>query len=335
MNTFGRIFRVSIFGESHGPGVGALLDGCPAGLSLVPGDFVQDMDRRRAGDLGTTGRHEKDGVAILSGVLDGRTTGAPILLSIANEDAHGGDYADVCRVPRPGHGDLPAFHRYGGFNDRRGGGHLSGRLTAALVAAGVVAKKALHTMTDSVHCTARLIHVGGEGRREFFERRIGRAMEEGESVGGVVEGCVDGLPAGVGEPFFDTLDGLIAQAMFAIPGVKGVEFGLGFDFVRLGGNATKDEILGLDGQLRCNHSGGVDGGLSNGNPVVFRVAVKPAVSFGRLESVDYATGEPATIQMAGRHDTCFARRVPVIVEALSAIVVLDQLRIAGKAGEHV
>ena len=332
MNTFGRLFRVSIWGESHGPAIGALIDGCPAGLPLCPQDLEEDLRRRRPGETGTTARRETDELTIESGLFEGRTTGAPILIRIANSDVRSGDYSAIARVPRPGHADLPAFHRFGGCEDFRGGGHFSGRLTAALTAAGTVARKVLLTLPVPVRCAARLVSAGGESDPARFEARIQRAADEGNPVGGVLEGTISGLEAGLGEPFFDALDGLLAHALFSIPGVKGVEFGLGFDFARLSGREVKDELVSADGTLRHNFSGGIDGGLSSGNDVIFRAAVKPAVSFGTLKSVDLTTDKPAEITPGGRHDACFARRLPPVIEAVSAIVVLDQLRLSGVVG---
>ncbi len=333
MNAFGRIFRVCLFGESHGPAIGALIDGCPAGIALCAADFEADLARRRPGAAGTTARRELDALRIASGVFAGRTTGAPLLVEIANEDADGSAYAPLADLPRPGHADLPAHHKSGGFRDPRGGGTASGRLTAALVAAGVVAKRALQmACAPPVTCAARLLEVGGS---TAIEARIAEAIERGEALGGIVEGRIEHLPIGLGEPFFDTLEGLLAHGLFAIPGVKAIEFGLGFEFARRTGAECRDAILAIDGTTRRNVSGGIDGGLANANPVVLRLAVKPAVSFGALETVNLKTGARQIVRPAGRHDACFARRLPVVVEAVCALVALDLLRIAGRIGELI
>lgn len=331
MNTFGRIFRVSLFGESHGPAIGALIDGCPAGLCLSAADFEADLARRRPGAPGTTARREQDALRLLSGVFEGRTTGAPILVAIANGDIDSCTYAALCDLPRPGHADLPAHYKFGGFRDPRGGGTASGRLTAALVAAGIVAKRALAVaFAQPILCSARLVEVGGTAQ---IEARIARAMQQGDALGGLIEGRIEQLPIGLGEPFFDTVEGLLAHALFAIPGVKGIEFGIGFEFARRTGAECRDAILSADGTTLRNVSGGIDGGLSNANPVIFRLAVKPAVSFGALDTVNLKTGARQVVQPGGRHDACFARRLPVVVEAVCAAVILDLLRIAGRIGE--
>lgn len=333
MNTFGRVFRVSLFGESHGPAIGALIDGCPAGVSLSVKDFEGALARRRPGANGTSARRESDALRLLSGVFEGRTTGAPILVDIANADIDSGAYAAIAHLPRPGHADLPAHHKFGGFRDHRGGGASSGRLTAALVAAGVVARRVLSVASSPpILCEARLAEAGGSAG---VEARVAEVVRQGEACGGIIEGRIEHLPIGLGEPFFDTVEGLLAHALFAIPGVKGVEFGLGFEFARRTGAECRDAILSTDGATLRNVSGGVDGGLANSNPVIFRLAVKPAVSFGALDTVNLETGARQVVQPGGRHDACFARRLPVVVEAVCAAVVLDLLRVAGRVGEVI
>lgn len=333
MNTLGRLFRLSLFGESHGPAIGALIDGCPAGVPLSTGDFVADLMRRRPGANGTTARREMDDVRLQSGVFRGRTTGAPILIEIDNADVDSAAYAALDDLPRPGHADLPAHHKTGGHRDHRGGGASSGRLTAALVAAGVVARRALESSGQSpILFEARLVAAGGSAD---VEAAVAEARRLGTSIGGVIEGRIAGLPIGLGEPFFDTVEGLLAHAFFAIPGVKGVEFGLGFQFAQERGDACRDAILTRGGRCLRNVSGGVDGGMANGNAVSFRLAVKPAVSFGELKTVSLSTGEQRVLAMSGRHDACFARRLPVVVEAVSAVVTLDLMRLSGRVGEVV
>ena len=323
MNSFGRILRVQLFGESHGERLGVLVDGCPAGLELGPESLIPALERRRPGRAGTTRRREADAPTIGSGVFEGRTTGAPILIEFENRDADPSAYREIARKPRPGHADLVARQKFGGFNDPRGGGHSSGRLTVGLVAAGAIARKLL----PEVRIAARVIEAGG---KPDVDAAVREAARDGDSVGGIVECVAEGLPAGLGEPFFDSVEGLLAHAAFAIPGVKGVELGEGFGFGRARGQDVRDEITSADGRLRCNYSGGVDGGITSGNPLVFRVAVKPAVSFGELKTVDLETGKPARLQMEGRHDPCIALRVPVVLESVAALVLADLMLLEGR-----
>jgi chorismate synthase len=325
MNAFGRIFRAQIFGESHGPCVGVLLDGCPAGIPLSPADFEADLARRRGGSApGTTPRREADLPLLESGLFEGRTTGAPLLLRIENADVDSSAYEALRHTPRPGHADWVAREKFGGLHDPRGGGHFSGRLTAALVAAGVVAKKVI----APVEARARLLEAGGEADAEAA---VARAMAERDSVGGLVECRIEGLPAGLGEPFFDSVESLLAHAALSIPAVKGVEFGSGFACARMRGSACNDEILDSGGATRTNHAGGVNGGVTNGNPLVFRVAVKPTSSIPQPQTtVDLRSGKSAVIQIAGRHDACIALRVPPVLEAAAALVLADLLLLEGR-----
>ncbi len=325
MNAFGRLFRVQILGESHGPCVGVLLDGCPVGLPLSEEDFGPDLERRRGGGApGTTPRREEDRPRIESGLFEGRTTGAPLLLLIQNADVDSSAYDALRHTPRPGHADWVAREKFGGFADPRGGGHFSGRLTAALVAAGVVAKKAI----APVRVDARLLEVGGEADAAAA---VSRALAEKDSVGGIVECRAEGLPAGLGEPFFDSVESLIAHAAFAIPAVKGIEFGAGFASARMRGSQCNDEILDAGGTTRTNHAGGVNGGITNGNPLIFRVAVKPTSSIPRpRKTVDLRTGKTVEITVGGRHDACIALRVPPVLEAAAALVLADLLLLEKK-----
>lgn len=319
MNTFGRVFRVSVFGESHGPCVGVVIDGCPPGLPLAPATFVPDLDRRRPGAFGTTARAEADAPEILSGVHAGFSTGAPIAIAFANADAEPSAYAGYRSIPRPGHADLPARRKYRGFADHRGGGHFSGRLTAGIVAAGAIARQVIRPAVVE----ARLREAGGS---PDVDAAVRAAVAAGDSVGGVIECRVANAPAGLGEPFFDSVEAAIAHAAFSIPGVKGIEFGAGFAGARLRGSAYNDPILDADGATASNNAGGVNGGIANGNEIVFRVAVRPTASI-RLpqRTVDLDNGRAATIAVAGRHDACFALRVPVVVEAMAAIALADLL----------
>ncbi len=317
MNTFGRIFRVSIYGESHGVGLGVLIDGCPAGLPLSPADFTADLERRRPGKPGTTARREPDVPAIRSGVLDGRTSGAPILIAFENQDARPADYAGSAETPRPGHTDFVALQKFGGFADLRGGGHFSGRLTVGLVAAGVIAKK----LIAPAKVDASLRSAGGT---EKVEDAVAAAQKDGDSVGGLIEARVTRLPAGLGEPFFDSVESVLSHSLFAVPGVKGIEFGAGFAAAGMRGSEYNDILLNRRGRTRTNHSGGLNGGLTNGNDLVFRVAVRPAASIGKEQTtLNLRTGEAVTMAVRGRHDACFALRLPVIVEAATAIALAD------------
>ncbi len=340
MNTFGTIFRVSIFGESHGEEIGVVLDGVEPGIALSERDFEPDIARRRSGAKGTTPRVEADEPHILSGLFEGHTTGAPLTIVFKNTNTRSQDYAALKDIPRPGHADFTANVKYGGFQDPRGGGHFSGRLTLPVVAAGVVAKKILaETIAEETNghvqyrCDARLVEVGGIADETRWEAALDAAQKEGDSLGGVVECVVDGIPAGLGEPFWDSVESTLSHALFAIPGVRGVEFGDGFAAARMKGSGhndcfTPDGIDGHEGLVTpvTNHAGGVNGGITNGNPLVFRVAFKPTSSIARQQrTFDFAKGEMTELQVPGRHDTCFALRTPVIVEAMASIVLADLL----------
>lgn len=324
MNAFGRLFRVSIFGESHGPGVGVLVDGCPAGLPLTAGDFSADLRRRRGEGAGVTPRREPDEPELLGGIFRGRTTGAPLLLRVANRDVDSSAYESVHNHPRPGHADFTAAVKYGGHRDHRGSGHFSGRVTAGLVMAGTVARR----LIEPVEVSARLVEAGGQ---TDIASAVAEAIADHDSVGGLIECRAAGIPAGLGEPFFDPLEGLLAHILFAIPAVRGVEFGAGFDSARMRGSQCNDPILDTAGRTATNHAGGINGGISNGNEMRFRVAVKPTSSIPRPQrTVDLSTGQPVDLTMGGRHDACIALRLPVVVEAATAIVLADQLLIAGR-----
>jgi chorismate synthase len=317
MNSFGRILRISIFGESHGPGIGIVVDGCPAGIPLTGEHFTEDFIRRKSGSQGTTTRQEEDLPEIISGVFNGSTTGAPITILIENKNIRPSDYESVKDVPRPGHADFVATKKYGGFADYRGGGHFSGRLTAVLVAAGVIAKKII----NPIQCSAKLIEAGGI---QDIERAVKKALDEKDSVGGIVECRITDVPAGLGEPFFDSIESVLSHIIFSIPAIKGIEFGAGFKSAKMKGSEHNDAITGMNGQTETNYSGGVNGGISNGNEIIFRVAVKPASSIARQQrTLNIKTGDMVDLQIEGRHDTCIALRVPVVVEAATAIVLAD------------
>lgn len=319
MNTFGHNFRVTLFGESHGPAIGVVIDGVPAGIALCEADFEADLARRRAGAMGTTPRTEEDKPEFLSGLYRGHTTGAPLAIIFRNRNARPEEY-DNQPIPRPGHADWVAAQKYGGYNDPRGGGHFSGRLTLALVAAGVVAKR----VVGSVKFEACISQIGGCDNASEWDAIIQQASSEGDSVGGIVECRAEGVGVGVGEPFFDSLESHIAHLLFAIPGVRGVEFGDGFGAAAMRGSEHNDPIVAPDGTTAKNGAGGINGGLSNGNPIVVRVAFKPTSSIARpQQTLDPTTGEMATLSTAGRHDVCIALRGAVVVEAAVAIALAD------------
>ena len=325
MDTFGRIFRVSVFGESHGPAIGVTIDGVRAGLDIAEEDFVDDIARRKSGALGTTARIEEDRPEIVSGVYRGHATGAPLTILFANGNARSEDYSLFARMPRPGHADYSANVKWKGFNDPRGGGHLSGRLTLPIVAAGVIAKK----MIGGCSVRAEIEEIGG-APASLAKQTIAEAVSMHDSVGGVVRCEITGVPAGVGEPFFDSVESLISHAIFAIPGVRGIEFGDGFAAARMRGSEHNDpwkaDTASEDSRLvpEKNGAGGINGGITNGAPIVFRVAFKPASSIGRPQKAyDCASGTTGTLEILGRHDACFVLRTPPIVEAMAAIVLAD------------
>lgn len=371
MNTFGRKFRVSIFGESHGELIGVVLDGVPAGLELSEGDFTEDILRRKSGARGTTPRIEADKPKIVSGVYEGHTTGAPLTIVFENTNTKSKDYGLFADMPRPGHADLTAALKWDDCQDPRGGGHFSGRLTLPVVAAGVVAKKILDDVTilDDMPVNAveaRIVELGGislpdvaeanitqsgqnvmdgiiETDSETHERTdarcdksigqgvlparwqqaIDQAIHEGDSLGAVVECVVPSIDPGYGEPFWDSVESQIAHAVFAIPGVRGIEFGDGFKAAAMKGSEHNDPI-GEDGRPVKNGAGGVNGGITNGAPLKFRVAFKPTSSIRKpQQTFNFAKGETDTLEVPGRHDVCFALRAPVVVEAMTAIVLAD------------
>ena len=388
MNTFGRKFRVTVFGESHGEVVGVVLDGVPAGLELSEADFDRDIARRKSGAKGTTERTEADEPRILSGVFEGYTTGAPIAIIFHNMNTRPRDYSQFAAMPRPGHADQAAAVRWDDCNDPRGGGHFSGRLTLPVVAAGVVAKKILadttildETPVPENGIRAQIVELGGipachaersetsvgeeilrsaqddrtEGQDDIvqipdlvgndgsgddesggdesggdgacmpkeWQEAIERAMEEGDSLGAVIDCVVPRIEPGYGEPFWDSVESQLAHAIFAIPGVRGIEFGDGFKAAAMRGSEHNDPI-GEDGRPTKNGAGGVNGGLTNGAPLKFRVAFKPTSSIAKSQQTfNFATGQMDTLEVKGRHDACFALRCPVIVEAMTAIALAD------------
>ena len=361
MNTFGRKFRVSIFGESHGELIGVVLDGVPAGLELCAEDFEQDVLRRKSGAKGTTPRIEADCPRIVSGVYEGHTTGAPLTIVFENTNTKSQDYTQFEAMPRPGHADLTAALKWDDCQDPRGGGHFSGRLTLPVVAAGVVAKKILAdaTILDETPCngiSAEIVELGGmalpkilrfahNDKREIqisndqtkdyvlpteWQQAIDKAIEEGDSLGAVIECTVPEIDPGYGEPFWDSVEATLAHAIFSIPGVRGIEFGDGFAAAAMNGSEHNDPI-GPDGRPTKNGAGGVNGGITNGAPINFRVAFKPTSSIRKpQQTFNFLTGQMDTLEVKGRHDACFALRAPVVVEAMTAITLADLALLSGK-----
>jgi chorismate synthase len=325
MNSFGRIFRVSIFGESHGPMVGITVDGCPAGLPLTEEDFLPDLERRKGGmQKGTTPRKEDDKPIFITGYFDGKTTGAPLTILFENKNTRSGDYDKIKSIPRPGHADFVAHEKFGKNEDYRGGGHFSGRLTVCVVAAGVIAKKLLQNI--SVEST--IVEIGGE---KDIEAGLQKAIDAKDSVGGIVDCTVKGLPVGLGEPFFDSVESVISHAVFAIPAIKGIEFGAGFAAAKMFGSDHNDTIINASGETLTNYAGGVVGGISNSNDLVFRVVVKPTSSTPKeQESWNWETGQVEKFSVKGRHDLCIALRVPPVLEAVTAIALADLMLLEQK-----
>ena len=329
MNSFGRIFRVNIFGESHGEGVGVIIDGCPAGLPLTLDDFLPDLERRKGGtQKGTTPRQEEDLPIFKSGLFKDKATGAPITILFENKNIRSTDYEKQRDFPRPGHADFVANKKFGGFEDYRGSGHFSGRLTVGLVGAGVVAKKVLNSKANKINVTSTILEIGGE---KDLEKGLQKAIDAKDSIGGIIECRVSGLPVGLGEPFFDSVESLISHAVFAIPAVRAIEFGTGFVAAKMFGSEHNDAILSEGGQTRTNHAGGVVGGLTNGNEFVFRIAIKPTSSTPKEQnSLNWETGKTENFSVKGRHDLCIALRVPVVLEAVTAIVLADLMMLEQK-----
>ncbi|MFC1907453.1 chorismate synthase [Chloroflexota bacterium] len=354
-NRLGKLFTVTSFGESHGSVVGVIIDGCPAGLPITEKDVQGEVDRRKPGQtVGTTSRAEEDSVEILSGVFDGRTTGAPICLLVRNRDVDSGAYEKTRFLPRPGHADYTAFMKYGGFNDYRGGGRFSGRITVSFVMAGAIARKLLEQL--NIEVLAHTAEIGGVSAapkhideiREVaaisplrcadpaaaaeMTRVIEQAREEGDSVGGIVEGIALNVPVGLGEPVFDTLEGELSKALFAIPAVKGVEFGSGFQAANKKGSENNDPFSIQQGKViaTSNNAGGILGGISDGMSVVVRAVVKPTPSISKSQgTVNLENMETAALEIKGRHDTCIVPRAVVVVEAMMAVTLCDLALRAG------
>lgn len=325
MNSFGRIFRIHIFGESHGECAGLTIDGCPAGLALEVADFLPDLERRKGGlQKGTTPRKEDDQPIFKSGIFNGHSTGAPITILFENKNTRSEDYQKQRDVPRPGHADFTAHVKYGGFEDYRGGGHFSGRLTVCLVAAGVIAKKLLKHHNEAkkeIEVVSTILEIGGE---KDLDKGLEKAIEAKDTIGGIVECRINGLPVGLGEHFFDSVESLISHAVFAIPAVKGIEFGAGFQAANMFGVDHNDTIEDISGKTATNHSGGIVGGITNGNELIFRVVIKPTSSTPKEQfTLNWETNTKEIFSVKGRHDLCIALRVPVILESVAALVLAD------------
>ena len=321
MNSYGVFFRVTIFGESHGPAIGINIDGCPPGMKVQPDDFMTDLMRRQSGSTGTTKRREPDQPEIISGVFEGVTTGAPITIMTRNSDKISSDYDEFKEVPRPGHADFVARQKYSGFSDIRGSGHFSGRITWGLVAAGVIAKKII----ASAEISAKLISAGG---MTDIEKAVNEAIALNDPIGGIIECRVTDPPVALGEPFFYSFESAVSHIIFSIPAIKGIEFGIGFAAEKMRGSQHNDPFIGSDGKTSTNNAGGINGGITNGNEIVFRVVVKPTSSTGVDQTTfNFTEGMMTTLKVKGRHDTCIALRMPVIVEAATAIAMADLILI--------
>lgn len=317
MNSFGVLFRVSVFGESHGPVTGVIIDGCPPGIPISPDDFIPDLSRRKGGSKGTTPRQEPDLPEILSGVYNGSSTGSPMTLITHNTNKISSDYNEFVNMPRPGHADYTALIKYYGYSDMSGGGHFSGRITWGLVVAGVLAKK----ICNFSKICATLISAGGSSD---IEKAIQEAMAANDSIGGIIECRVANPPRAIGEPFFNSFESVVSHLAFSIPAIKGIEFGSGFASAAMKGSAHNDPFTDENGTTATNNSGGVNGGITNGNEIIFRVAVKPTSSIGvEQKTLNFLTKKIESLKISGRHDTCIALRMPVIIEAVTAIAIAD------------
>ncbi len=350
-NTMGQALSVTLFGESHGEAVGAVLDGIAPGIAVDEAFIARQLTLRRPSGKTGTARRETDAFRIVSGGFEGKTTGTPLCVLIPNSDAHSKDYAATRALARPGHADYTAYCKYHGFEDYRGGGHFSGRVTAALVAAGAIVLPALHE--KGIFVGTHILRCGGVADRAFgdlpadiaalsempfavldadaaqsMRAKIEAAAADGDSVGGVLETAVVGMPAGVGEPWFDTVEGVLSHALFSVPAVKGVEFGAGFAFADMRGSEANDPIAFENGAFitKTNNNGGVNGGLTNGMPLIFRCCIKPTPSIGLpQETADLQTGEPARLCVAGRHDPAILHRAAVVTESVAALALCDLL----------
>ncbi|MBC2851229.1 chorismate synthase [Cetobacterium sp. 8H] len=323
MNSFGSLFRVQIYGESHGPGVGIIIDGIPPGIPLSVEDFKEDLSKRKPGKIGTTKRIEEDSPIFLSGIFNDFTTGAPLNIFFQNNNTNSKVYADFKSHPRPGHSDFSAVQKYDSFNDMRGGGHFSGRLTLGLVAAGVIAKKILKKVT--FNCEIDSI---GTLNKEDFNIKLKDYLEviekDGDSLGGIISLSIKDIPIGLGEPFFESVESKISSMVFSIPGIKGIEFGAGFEGTKLLGSKFNDLFIDKNGRTTTNNNGGINGGITNGNDIYLKVAVKPTSSiFKSQDTYNFKENKISTLNITGRHDVAFILRVPIVLENSVAIALAD------------
>ncbi|MGL5053937.1 MAG: chorismate synthase, partial [Cetobacterium sp.] len=314
MNSFGSLFRVHIYGESHGSGIGVLIDGVPAGLKLCIDDFIADLSKRKSGKIGTTSRMEEDIPKLTSGIFNNFSTGAPINIFFENSNTDSKVYSDFKTHPRPGHADFSATKKFLGYNDIRGGGHFSGRLTLALVAAGVIAKKILRTITFETE----IEKIGLLNKNDFnskLENYLLETSNSGDSLGGTISLKVINLPIGLGEPFFESVESVLAAMIFSIPGVKGLEFGAGFKGAEFLGSEFNDIFIEKNGKTESNNNGGINGGITNGNDLVLTVAIKPTSSIFKTQNTfNFKENSILPLQISGRHDVAFILRVPIVLE---------------------
>ncbi|MCC3868113.1 chorismate synthase [Terrisporobacter mayombei] len=353
---WGNNIKISIFGESHGNAIGINMDNLPSGFTLDMKEIMREMKRRAPGNNNlSTLRKEDDEPEVLSGYFEGKTTGTPLCAIIRNKDNKSKDYSKIKNVMRPGHGDYPGFVKYNGFNDYRGGGHFSGRITAPLVFAGAICKQILRE--EKIEIVAHIQSIGDIKDKSFLDCDLDKelinylkyeefplinknledkmknvilnARKEGDSVGGVIECMILGMKAGIGSPFFDSVESTLAHLMFSVPAVKGIEFGIGFDITKIKGSKANDEYY-LDEEkikTKTNNNGGISGGITNGMPIIFRVAIKPTPSiYKEQSSVDIRTMEETTLKIEGRHDPCIAQRALPVIEGVSAIGILDLIK---------
>lgn len=323
MNSFGKNFRVQIFGQSHSEFVGITIDGIPPGIGMAGEDFHDDIERRKPGAKGTTPRKETDEPQIISGVFNGKSSGAPLTILFANQNTRSADYEKQRAVPRPGHADFVATKKFKGFEDYRGGGHFSGRLTVNLVAAGVVAKKIINHLSqkNQINIRSKILEVGGESD---VDKGLQKAIAAKDSIGGIIECTISGLPIGLGEPFFDSVESKISHIIFAVPAIKGIEFGAGFAAAKMYGSQHNDAIADSSGKTVTNHAGGITGGITNGSDIVFRVVVKPTSSTPKEQQTwNKESDSVEFFSVKGRHDLCIALRAPVVIEAAAAIAIAD------------
>lgn len=349
-SVYGKNIKYTLFGESHGKAIGISIDGLPSGVKIDEEMILKDMDRRRPGqNAWSTPRKEADRFEILSGVFEGRTTGAPLCAIIKNTDKRSKDYGKMKSIFRPSHADYTGYKRYDGFNDYRGGGHFSGRLTAPIVFAGAIAKQILKL--DGVEVLGHISQIGkvldesflqsknekpiGEqfllldpSREAAMKEEIESARLDNDSIGGKVEICILGMRPGVGDPFFDTLESQLASGLFAVPAVKGVAFGRGFDIASMRASEANDEMTIVDGEVRTtsNNNGGILGGISNGMPIVLEVAIKPTPSIGKRQKTVDSSGNCVNLEIEGRHDPCIVPRAVPVIEAMCAMTILDAMR---------